>query len=307
MRCTMHLQRAGILALLVVSASCARRIPIANAPGAHSSLTAQLGLLAADRVLAETTVRSDVVRGLASRFASDVVLLAPGRPVSFGVESARAMIDSTSTSRLWWIPLYAEVSSDSTFGTTYGVTIARDAADANAPPTNGRYLTMWRRTSDGWRIASLVVTAGLPLRASRASVSSGSRPAMPTSGAAAEFAQADRDFAALAGRNGAAPAFAAYAAPDGVTFPAGGDIARGPDAIAARLRDFAAVTHWEWTPIAAAAAGSGDLGFTVGEATIRPRGGQAGETYYTKYLSVWRRLPDGRIGFVADLGNARNP
>jgi ketosteroid isomerase-like protein len=128
---------------------------------------------------------------------------------------------------------------------------------------------------------------------------------MPTSGAAADFARADRDFATLAGRTDAASAFAVYAAPDGVTFPGGGDIARGPAAIASRLRDFAAATHWEWAPIAAAAAGSGDLGFTVGEATISPRPGQTGETYYTKYLSVWRRLADGRIAFVADAGNSR--
>jgi hypothetical protein len=43
----------------------------------------------------------------------------------------------------------------------------------------------------------------------------------------------------------------------------------------------------------------------VGEATIRViRGGNPG-TFYSKYLTVWRRMPDGSIRFLVDGGNAR--
>ena len=43
----------------------------------------------------------------------------------------------------------------------------------------------------------------------------------------------------------------------------------------------------------------GDLGFTIGVATIR------GEltSHYSKYLTVWKKQPDGEWRFVADGGN----
>jgi hypothetical protein len=56
-----------------------------------------------------------------------------------------------------------------------------------------------------------------------------------------------------------------------------------------------------WWPVAAAIAESGDLGCTVGEATI------ASLNHYSKYLTIWRRQPDRSWKFVADGGNVRPP
>jgi ketosteroid isomerase-like protein len=50
------------------------------------------------------------------------------------------------------------------------------------------------------------------------------------------------------------------------------------------------------------AAASGDLGFTVGEATFDF--GQFG-TFYSKYLTVWQKQDTGEWRYVADLGNNR--
>ncbi|MGH2669664.1 MAG: hypothetical protein ACRDH5_11225, partial [bacterium] len=55
----------------------------------------------------------------------------------------------------------------------------------------------------------------------------------------------------------------------------------------------------DWKPLAAEIAGSGDLGCTVGEASVQP--GRS----YSKYLTIWRRHRDGSWKFVMDGGNAR--
>ena len=52
----------------------------------------------------------------------------------------------------------------------------------------------------------------------------------------------------------------------------------------------------------AGTAASGDLGFTIGESVIRVEGSPAS---YGKYLTIWRRLPDGSVRFLTDGGNPR--
>jgi ketosteroid isomerase-like protein len=73
----------------------------------------------------------------------------------------------------------------------------------------------------------------------------------------------------------------------------------GRDAIGAAFADFPTDAILEWVPVAANIAASGDLGCTVGEALVRARGS------YSKYLTIWKRQPDGAWKFVADGGNAR--
>jgi ketosteroid isomerase-like protein len=49
-------------------------------------------------------------------------------------------------------------------------------------------------------------------------------------------------------------------------------------------------------------AATGDLGYTVGIAVRRGADGRVG---YTKYLTVWRRQPDGEWRWVVDGGSPR--
>jgi hypothetical protein len=64
----------------------------------------------------------------------------------------------------------------------------------------------------------------------------------------------------------------------------------------------AAAASWKWGPVRSIVAGSGDFGATIGEAEIRPPGG---EPFYSKYLTIWQRQPDGSLKFIVDGGNAR--
>jgi hypothetical protein len=112
---------------------------------------------------------------------------------------------------------------------------------------------------------------------------------------------ADLAFARLAGDSGAAIAFVRWAAADAIIFGGSGLITRGPEAIG---REVAGPAHWRWYPVAAGAAGSGDLGWTVGEAIISPN---KGDPSYSKYLTVWTRDEAGQVRFLTDGGNSRPP
>jgi hypothetical protein len=59
---------------------------------------------------------------------------------------------------------------------------------------------------------------------------------------------------------------------------------------------------WHWRPVAAGSSGTGDLGWTAGEAVIKP---ETGVPSYSKYLTVWIRPPGRPIRFLTDGGNAR--
>lgn len=60
---------------------------------------------------------------------------------------------------------------------------------------------------------------------------------------------------------------------------------------------------FRWEPDAGGIAASGELGFTAGSWEIRPPGAaDDAEFPRGRYLSVWRRQPDGGFRVVADIG-----
>ena len=297
------------LAAAILLAGCApaaaRTTPASS--GVTGTLTSRLALLQADRALATAAQRDGLRAALSPRFTDDATLLLPNVPTFASATAARRLLaDDLGAQRAWWIPLHVEVSADSSLGISYGVMLAGDSGVGTAPPRHGKYVAAWRHAPDGWRIAAFAATGVIPPPQPQTIAAAGLvAPALPASGPALAFAEADRAFAADAGRRGAAAAFGAFAAPDAVTFPATGDFAQGPLEIEARLADFSSQTTWEWAPVIAVGAASGDLGYTVGESIIRPRPGKGGDTSYGKYLTLWRRLPDGRIAYVADAGSPR--
>src|SRR4029077_21089991 len=114
-----------------------------------------------------------------------------------------------------------------------------------------------------------------------------------------ELLRADSAFAALSVTSGAKNAFLAFSAEDAISFGGGAQMTRGRQAIGAGFDGFPAGAVLEWWPVAAEIAPSGDLGCTVGGARI------GSLKHYSKYLTIWRRQPDGGWKFVADGGNVR--
>jgi ketosteroid isomerase-like protein len=262
-------------------------------------------LLAADRAASDTSIALGLAEAIGRMAAPDIVLVFPGAPVIAGREAARTMLagqTSLAGLGLRWVPLYAEVSADGAFGVTWGVTaIASPAQPPLGPLRLGKYLTAWRRTDNGWRMAAHALVGFLPgsAYAAPAGFVAPALPALPTRGIGADAARADAEFAALAG-TGAGEAFATFAADDAVTFAGTGELNSGPAAI---RRAFAGDdASWNWYPVAGGGSASDDLGFTVGESGITPAGGT---TFYGHYLTLWRRAPGRKIRFIADGGSAR--
>jgi len=200
-----------------------------------------------------------------------------------------------------------DVSVDGQLGYSFGWLEVRPADGA---AELGKYLAAWRRAGAAWQLAAL---ARIPSKAppgpppADAAILAGehgvARPGEP--GALRDQAiAADAAFSALSVARGPAAAFAAYAAPDAVLV-AGSDLRWGAAGVAQAWADAAPGDGLVWTPRLGRAAASGDLAFTVGEATFSTTKGDAVERSYSKYLTVWIRQADGSWRFLLDGGNAR--
>ncbi len=259
-------------------------------------------LLNAERAVSDASGRGTFATAIVDALARDGTVLWPNAPVIHGVEPVRRLLSAQrllDSLRITWQPLGVEMAADGSLGVTWGVSAAgRDGA----APHIGRYIAAWRRESGNWKLAAFVGLNLHPLAPTTLPKDVGPLrlPALPARGPGAEFIAADLAFSRLAGDSGAAVAFERYAAPEGFMF-GGGFVNRGPAAIR-NMFEGGPATAWTWHPVLAGAAASGELGYTVGEAVITPEGGPS---RYSKYLSIWRRLPDGSVRYLTDGGNPR--
>jgi ketosteroid isomerase-like protein len=200
--------------------------------------------------------------------------------------------------RLTWMPYRVVISGDESLGATFGALLLEPKG---GPVSTGRYIAVWRKEKDAWKLSAYVQNGAWagPVNLPGDLTRPGKSPPRPTDA----FAAADRAFASLAADSGAPRAFARFIAPDGITFAGTGEINIGPANVLARMSEGpAGKASWKWWPVHSILAGSGDLGATVGEAEIRPPGG---EPVYSKYLSIWQRQADGSLRFIVDGGNSR--
>jgi hypothetical protein len=268
------------------------------APAGAQSVRARL--LTLDRAVADSSLQRGFGSALAPHLEPRAILLYPDGPVVQGVSdiatflSAQRLLDSL---RITWQPAGAELSADSSLGATWGVGVV---TTRGGRVLIGRYLTAWERTAGGpWRIAAMLVpdlghdtgtipVPGMPLEL----------PKLTVSGTAAPFVEADLAFSRLAGDSGATIAFQYWAAPDAQMASGAGLVLHGPEAIGTLV---SGPNAWRWHAVAAGAAPDGTMGWTVGQAVISS---PAGETYPTKYITIWRNR-GGAIRFVTDGGNGR--
>jgi len=99
--------------------------------------------------------------------------------------------------------------------------------------------------------------------------------------------------------------FLSFLAADAAFFPAGGQIATGPDAARAIWSGILTTpgVSLRWKPLKAELARYGDLGYTYGTYVLRRTepGGQVTESF-GKYLTIWRKDPGGAWMVAADIG-----
>lgn len=302
-------KRSGLLTIALLVPGL-----VAAQAGTADRLARRDELLAADRALSDSVLTLGYAEGVTRAATPDLAILWAGAPVIAGQQQVHDFLlaqTALQRLRLRWVPLYAEVSGDGTFGVSYGVTgvVPAGAADtATAPLRFAKYLSAWRSEPAGWRLvaqAQIGVT-----RSQEVTLADGfTPPPLPpvaTVGALAAFADADRRFAAQAGRENAAAAFAAFAADDAVTFAPTGELTRGPADIRRAFTEEGTPSSWRWHPVIAGGAPAGDLGYTIGEAIIEGRDANDKPLiYYGKYLTLWRKAAKAGVRFLADGGNAR--
>jgi len=249
-------------------------------------------LLAADRTLSARTASLGMVDGFLPGLTGGGAYLHPGAPLLRGSETIRMFLQSSDTlERLTWSPVFADVSADGRLGYSYGF--------VRSDGKRGKYLACWQKEREGWRVVAYARSRTVPVTDSIAAVNV--VPSAPVRGRAdpAQLISADSLFAAMSVSQGAKPAFLAFAAEDAISFGGGPQLNRGRAAIGAAFDGFPSGAVLAWWPVGAAIAESGDLGCTIGEATIESL------HQYSKYLTIWKRQKDGSWKFVADGGNAR--
>jgi ketosteroid isomerase-like protein len=119
--------------------------------------------------------------------------------------------------------------------------------------------------------------------------------------------QLDEKFASDTSKGGG-PAFAAWFAPDAVTLANGKAPVVGRDAIAAQATWSPRTYHLTWTPEGARMGPSGDMGFTWGHYRGVSKD-QEGNPVTTsgRYLTVWKKQPDGQWNVELDASNDSPP
>ncbi|HET6763199.1 MAG TPA: DUF4440 domain-containing protein [Longimicrobiaceae bacterium] len=303
--------RLTVLTLLIAALpATALAQTTASPPSARAAAEqAKESLLRADMEWSDSTGKLGLQRGLVTGMAWDAVYLHPGADVLHGRDNVQGFITGQIGDReteVHWTPLRAAVSRDGTGGYTSGVLVAASMNASGERVTSfGRYITFWRRGEDGAWQARAVMHARSARLTPAPEKERARDPQMPMVNLRRDtlVVQADRAFSAMAAARGAQAAFVAFAAPNVVNI--GQQIAYGPAEVGASFQGDRA--HWSWSPVLWGASDDGDLGFTVGEATIAGVGPDGRQTSYTKYLTIWQRQPDGSYKFVTDGGNGRPP
>ncbi|MHB1312196.1 MAG: Cif family virulence factor [Gemmatimonadaceae bacterium] len=273
--------------------------------GAQDTAVTKASLMAADRSAAAGA------DALAKALAVDATVLVPDAPILPGRTAYGRVVVSlveAPAGRPAWTPVHAVVASGGDFGCTTGV--LHLVAAAEAQPVTGRYANCWRLEHGRWmliahsRSFSPATVRALPESLPAAPGSTGASAPRPTNAVRAMNA-ADRAFAQSSAHSGGpAHAFAAWIAADGMMLGGRATPPRGPDGARAAFAGFPAAGQFAWGPVDSLARASrrGDLGFTIGEARIAAT---PGEVSYSKYLTIWRREPDGSYRFVFDIGSDR--
>jgi ketosteroid isomerase-like protein len=267
-------------------------------------------LVAAGNEVSSAIAAKGVPGGLGGALTHNGLLLSPRVATIQGREAAMDFLSTApnAPSALSWEVIIADVSSDASHGYTWSQGSTTLDLGTGAITIPSFFLTYWKRTDSGrWRIAAFVLNQGgpqpLPLPDGFGTPTTRRGRQFPPTDLKTlrkELRATDAAFSAASLADGTGPAFEHFAAPNGIAV-GGGTFVLGPAAIG---EAFASGPNdvVSWGPRFADAAESGDLGFTVGDASFALEGIPP---FYTKYLSVWRKQKNGQWRFVADFGNSR--
>jgi len=292
------LRRIRAFVAPLVLASCGGGIGAAGVPTRAASLDA---LVQAEHEFAVLATDSTVQAAFESRIAEDAILFRPGPVDGVSALAAQPMSDDLA---LVWAPAWADVSAAGDLGYTTGPWRAgARGIPTDSLPGAGQYVTLWRRTADGFRfvldfgISHDAADVAWPAEAERAGPAASVAPvaddAPRLQQAGNALLIADQDLAeALAGGDPAV--YRAYATEAVRVLRNGAAPAFGVDALIAAAPAFTV----SYVPVRSGVATSNDLGYTYGEVRAP---GNAQDPPMGYYLRIWRRQGDGSWKLALDL------
>jgi ketosteroid isomerase-like protein len=265
-------------------------------------------LIDAGNAVSQAIASRGVASGLGGALAPKAILLSPRVNIIRGKAAATAFLasDPLRPQALDWHIIVADVSSDGSQGFTWGEGSSTYDFGTGAAPRPSFVLIYWQRQNDAWRIAAININAGGPLTdpipAGFGTPDTRTGISFPNSDPSEQrerLLSRDRAFSTASVIRGSGPAFERFAAPNAIGV--NGTFVFGPDALGEAFASESGDVI-SWIPRLSDVAGSGDLGFTVGEATFQLV--QFG-TFYSKYLTVWQKREPGGWKYVADFGSSR--
>jgi ketosteroid isomerase-like protein len=140
------------LAAMALSAAVAEaQAPVPKEPSAPSALLpAVASLVAAESEFAAHAVATDMRTAFIRALGKDGILLRPTPVPGATFMAARP----APPIELNWRPTFAHAAASGDFGITTGPWRITSRADANAPPSYGHFVSLWKRLADGaWQVA----------------------------------------------------------------------------------------------------------------------------------------------------------
>jgi len=134
----------------------------------------------------------------------------------------------------------------------------------------------------------------------------GCQRAVDADAAMRDLLSTDRAWAAVAAANGPVDSVVAYWTSDARVMLAGQPVIVGTDAIRQMVAGTRTVPGFQisWSPDSAAVSPHGDFGYTYGTNRITaPDSTGALHTAEGRYITVWRKEPDGKWRCSADISN----
>lgn len=124
----------------------------------------------------------------------------------------------------------------------------------------------------------------------------------------AELVKTETEFCALAAKEGVPAAFRTYIAPDGF-FLGVGPGARGIAVVNRQYASYKPGATLVWKPLVVDVAASGELGYTTGTYEQRTPGDNGAPPVVVtgRYITIWKKQPDGSWKFAVDGGTADKP
>jgi len=250
------------------------------------------------------------IEGFVPNLTQDVAYLHPDQEIITGREATRAFLKTIYPQpravRTMLHRVAGQASADGSLGYTFGW-LEEITAPKNAPAVTkyGRFIAMWKKRDDGWRVQAFLRLASsaplAPVPADALIVDGAAAVVKPGLPAAQrlEIATADSRFADLSIDQGYTVAFTSYDMPESVIVT-GGSFFWNHAGVEVAWSGWTPAEQLSWYPLRTEAAGSGDLGWSIGHGTYR----SSAPPSYSKYLTVWVRT-DAGWRFLMDGGNAR--